>query len=119
MAKDALTKWGYVGGAINFIVCTYLMCVETINLTADRKLSTEFIGKLVGKDSSASSEEETTDVQEAPEGEPSTGSDEAGRERFLVAQWSFFFFLILFFFLNFGFKVPLYTSQPPKRVILL
>ena len=26
--KEALTKWGYVGGKINFIVCTYLMCIE-------------------------------------------------------------------------------------------
>eukprot|EP00438_Fugacium_kawagutii_P006087 Skav220313 [mRNA] locus=scaffold525:93816:95826:+ [translate_table: standard] len=33
--KPALTKWGYVGGKINFIICTYLMCIETINLTAD------------------------------------------------------------------------------------
>eukprot|EP00434_Breviolum_minutum_P031633 symbB.v1.2.027968.t1/scaffold2912.1/size67362/1 len=33
--KGALTKWGYVGGKINFIICTYLMCIETINLTAD------------------------------------------------------------------------------------
>ncbi|CAE7268360.1 unnamed protein product, partial [Symbiodinium sp. CCMP2456] len=35
--KEALTKWGYVGGKINFIVCTYLMCIETINLTADHE----------------------------------------------------------------------------------
>lgn len=33
--KAALTTWGYVGGKINFIICTYLMCIETINLTAD------------------------------------------------------------------------------------
>ena len=25
--KGALTKWGYVGGKINFIICTYLMCI--------------------------------------------------------------------------------------------
>jgi len=31
--KAALTLWGYVGGKICFIVCTYLMCIETINLT--------------------------------------------------------------------------------------
>ena len=29
--KEALTKWGYVGGKINFIVCTYLMCIDTRN----------------------------------------------------------------------------------------
>eukprot|EP00930_Biecheleria_cincta_P045748 TRINITY_DN31528_c0_g1_i1.p1 TRINITY_DN31528_c0_g1~~TRINITY_DN31528_c0_g1_i1.p1 ORF type:complete len:554 (-),score=73.66 TRINITY_DN31528_c0_g1_i1:35-1672(-) len=31
--KEAMTLWGYVGGKICFIVCTYLMCIETINLT--------------------------------------------------------------------------------------
>jgi len=25
--KAALTTWGYVGGKINFIICTYLMCI--------------------------------------------------------------------------------------------
>ena len=24
----ALTKWGYVGGKVNFIICTYLMCID-------------------------------------------------------------------------------------------
>ncbi|CAE8616901.1 unnamed protein product [Polarella glacialis] len=34
--KMALTTWGYVAGKVNFIICTYLMCIETINLTADK-----------------------------------------------------------------------------------
>ncbi|CAE8582560.1 unnamed protein product [Polarella glacialis] len=34
--KMALTTWGYVAGKFNFIICTYLMCIETINLTAGK-----------------------------------------------------------------------------------
>ncbi|CAE8709181.1 unnamed protein product [Polarella glacialis] len=34
--RMALTTWGYVAGKVNFISCTYLICIETINLTADK-----------------------------------------------------------------------------------
>lgn len=30
----AMTKHGYMAGKVNYYVCTYLMCVETVNLTA-------------------------------------------------------------------------------------
>eukprot|EP00931_Biecheleriopsis_adriatica_P086128 TRINITY_DN6084_c0_g1_i2.p1 TRINITY_DN6084_c0_g1~~TRINITY_DN6084_c0_g1_i2.p1 ORF type:complete len:547 (+),score=100.33 TRINITY_DN6084_c0_g1_i2:177-1643(+) len=48
--KRALTLGGYMAGKVHFIVCTYLMCLETINLSsADHK----------GDDSEASSEDDT------------------------------------------------------------
>lgn len=31
---EAVTLWGYLGGKINFFVCTYLMCLETVNFSA-------------------------------------------------------------------------------------
>jgi len=31
--KDTVTTWGYICGKINFFICTYLMCLETINLS--------------------------------------------------------------------------------------
>jgi len=35
--EATVTTWGYVAGKVNFFVCTYLMCLETINLSnADR-----------------------------------------------------------------------------------
>ncbi|CAK0795424.1 unnamed protein product [Prorocentrum cordatum] len=30
----ATTLWGYIYGKVNFLVCTYLMCLETINFSA-------------------------------------------------------------------------------------
>jgi len=31
--KAALTTWGYAAGKVNYFVCTYFMCLETINMT--------------------------------------------------------------------------------------
>lgn len=67
--KPALTKWGYVGGKINFIVCTYLMCIETINLTADheqqkRTTIDKLTAAVAGGASSSEDESTTHDIDE-------------------------------------------------------
>ncbi|CAE7516501.1 unnamed protein product [Symbiodinium natans] len=63
--KEALTKWGYVGGKINFIVCTYLMCIETINLTADHEEQRRrTIDKLTAQSLSSSSEDESSTTRD-------------------------------------------------------
>jgi len=69
--KEALTKWGLVGGKINFIVCTYLMCIETINLTADheeqrRTTIDKLTGAAAGGASSSEDESSTHDIGEDP-----------------------------------------------------
>jgi len=58
-----LTVYGYIAGKVNFIICTYLMCVETINLTADHKKDrkeTVDLGSLV-EDSSEDDDSEMSD----------------------------------------------------------
>lgn len=32
--SSAVTTYGYIAGKVNFLLCTYLMCVETVNLSA-------------------------------------------------------------------------------------
>jgi len=32
--KKAVTTFGYLGGKVNFLLCTYWMCIQSINLTA-------------------------------------------------------------------------------------
>ena len=73
--KEALTTCGYVGGIINFVVCTYLMCIQTINLTADHEHSRkEAIHRLTSPEAetSLSSEDESTETQDV---ERVSGSD--------------------------------------------
>jgi len=73
--RDALTKWGYVGGKINFIICTYLMCIETINLTADheqqrketmRRIQSHFAGGEGDEESSTREEDASSDTDSDP-----------------------------------------------------
>lgn len=95
----ALTKWGYVGGKVNFIICTYLMCIETINLTADhdnrekkkkhaRRRARSFSSDDEDCDShsveSLTSDDSASDIS-ADEGSPASSRPEARKpERFYL-----------------------------------
>lgn len=45
--KDAMTSYGYLAGKANFLICTYFMCLEAINLTATERTSSTDESELV------------------------------------------------------------------------
>jgi len=56
--KKIVTTWGYLAGHINFMVCTYLMCVATINLSNADLGNMQKAKKASLKDCSSSDDDE-------------------------------------------------------------
>jgi len=66
--KASVTTWGYVAGKVNFFICTYLMCLETINLSnADHHIKSDGSGPENGDHTEVSSESSGSDCDEENE----------------------------------------------------
>lgn len=76
--RSALTTWGYAAGKVHYFACTYLMCVETINMTnADDDGSQgkrRQIRKLNGEPETDPEETESSDASSTAEDECRDGS---------------------------------------------
>jgi len=57
--KSAVTTHGYLAGKANFLICTYLMCIETINLTSCAGHGKHSCRTLAHSESELSSSEES------------------------------------------------------------
>jgi len=70
--KHTVTTWGYMAGKVNFLICTYLMCLETINLSnADHDKPTQ-----LGSLSDSSDEETESSVEHESHTRVGMGKDE-------------------------------------------